>query len=176
MAIGERIRFFRTMRGMTQKYLGMLMGFPEKSADIRMAQYETGSRTPKAALTRALARAFGVSPLALIVPNIDSYLGVMHTLFTLEDLYGLTVENRDGEVILRIDPRKGRDADHISELVCTWAETAEQYRAGEISKDDYDKWRYNYPKYVKGAVIWTEVPFEELSDDLVDALKNDSES
>ena len=46
MAIGERIHFFRTMRGMTQKYLGMALGFPEKSADVRLAQYENGSRTP----------------------------------------------------------------------------------------------------------------------------------
>ena len=42
MAIGERIHFFRIMRGMTQKYLGMLVEFPEKSADVRLAQYETG--------------------------------------------------------------------------------------------------------------------------------------
>ena len=48
MAIGERIRFFRNLRGMTQKYLGQVVGFPEKTADIRMAQYESGSRTPKA--------------------------------------------------------------------------------------------------------------------------------
>ena len=40
MAIGERIHFFRTLRGMTQKYLGMALGFPEKSADVRLAQYE----------------------------------------------------------------------------------------------------------------------------------------
>ena len=49
MAIGERIHFFRTLRGMTQKYLGMAVGFPERSADVRLAQYETGTRTPKAA-------------------------------------------------------------------------------------------------------------------------------
>ena len=55
MAIGERIHFFRTMRGMTQKYLGMALGFPEKSADVRLAQYENGSRTPKADVTAALA-------------------------------------------------------------------------------------------------------------------------
>ena len=55
MAIGERIHFFRLLRGMTQKYLGMSLGFPEKSADVRLAQYETGSRTPKADLTAALA-------------------------------------------------------------------------------------------------------------------------
>ena len=55
MAIGERIRFFRNMKGITQKYLGMVVGFPERSADVRMAQYETGSRTPKADLTKTLA-------------------------------------------------------------------------------------------------------------------------
>ena len=30
MAISERIRFFRNLKGMTQKYLGIQMGFPEK--------------------------------------------------------------------------------------------------------------------------------------------------
>ena len=30
MAIGERIRFFRNLRGMTQKYLGQVVGFPGK--------------------------------------------------------------------------------------------------------------------------------------------------
>ena len=37
MAIGERIHFFRILRGMTQKYLGTIVGFPERSADVRLA-------------------------------------------------------------------------------------------------------------------------------------------
>ena len=41
--------------GMTQKYLGTIVGFPERSADVRLAQYETGTRKPKAELTAALA-------------------------------------------------------------------------------------------------------------------------
>lgn len=36
MAIGERIRFFRNLRGMTQKWLGQAVGFPQKTADIRV--------------------------------------------------------------------------------------------------------------------------------------------
>ena len=121
MAIGERIRFFRNLRGMTQKYLGQVVGFPEKTADIRMAQYESGSRTPKAELTESLAGALGVSPLALSVPDIDSYLGLMHTLFTLEDRYGLTVETGENGVFLRVDPRKGKDAAELSEMLTAWA-------------------------------------------------------
>ena len=47
MAIGERIRFIRNLRGMTMKYLGMAVGFEEKTADVRIAQYEKGARSPK---------------------------------------------------------------------------------------------------------------------------------
>ena len=110
MAIGERIQFFRLLRGMTQKYLGMSLGFPEKSADVRLAQYETGSRTPKADLTAALAEVLDVSPHALSVPDIDSYVGLMHTLFTLEDNYGLKVTEQDGELALQVDFRKNTNS------------------------------------------------------------------
>ena len=170
MAIGERIRFIRNLRGMTQKYLGTLVGFPEKTADIRLAQYEAGTRTPKEDLTKALAGALDVSPLALNVPDIDSYFGLMHTLFALEDRYGLTIETREGEVLFRIDPRKGKDAARISELVYAWAAAAEKYRTGEISRDEYDKWRYYYPQY-DDTQIKAKVPSQEFSDAMVKAFK-----
>lgn len=57
-----------------------------------MAQYESGSRTPKADLVKALAEVLEVSPLTLQIPDIDSYLGFIHTLFAVEDLYGVRVE------------------------------------------------------------------------------------
>ena len=167
MAIGERIRFFRNLRGMTQKYLGQVVGFPEKTADIRMAQYESGSRTPKAELTENLADALGVSPLALSVPDIDSYLGLMHTLFTLEDRYGLTVEPGENGVSLRVDPRKAE----LSEMLTAWAEQTEKYRNGEINREDYDKWRYNYPKYDENSG-YVKVPSQEFSDVMTEAFKN----
>ena len=50
----------------------MAVGFSEKTADIRMAQYEKGTRTPKEDLTRRLAEVLEVSPHALDVPDIDS--------------------------------------------------------------------------------------------------------
>ena len=147
MAIGERIHFFRTMRGMTQKYLGMALGFPEKSADVRLAQYENGSRTPKADVTAALAKVLDVSPKALDVPDIDSYTGLMHTLFTLEDRYGLKIDEAGGEVCLKIDVSKGKDAARLHETLCAWHQAAAMLEAGEISKEDYDKWRYYYPEF-----------------------------
>ena len=172
MAIGERIRFFRTMRGMTQKQLGMLMGFPERSSDVRMNQYEAGTRTPKADLTTSLAQALDVSPQALMVPDIDSYIGLMHTLFTLEDVYGLTVDEKDGDVCLLVDPRKGKDADRLHEMLCAWAQEAVKLKAGEISREDYDRWRSYFPEY-DTTQIRAKVPSQELSDALVEAFKDD---
>ena len=171
MAIGERIRFFRNLRGMTQKYLGTVVGFPEKTADIRMAQYESGSRTPKADLTESLAGVLGVSPLALSVPDIDSYLGLMHTLFTLEDRYGLTIEKTENGVSIYADPKKGTDAAELSEMLNAWAEQAEKYRKSDISREDYDKWRYNYPKYDENSG-YVKVPSQGLSDKMIEAFKD----
>ncbi len=169
MAIGERIHFFRLLRGMTQKYLGTAVGFPESSADVRLAQYETGTRTPKADLTAALANVLDVSPQALDVPDIDSYVGLMHTLFTLEDNYGLTVSETDGEVCLKVNKDKGNNARELLKMLYAWKEQADKLSAGEISMEEYDRWRYNYPEY-DTTQIWTKVPSQELSDALIEAV------
>ena len=161
MAIGERIHFFRLLRGMTQQYLGMALGFPEKSADVRLAQYETGSRTPKTDLTAALAQVLDVSPHALSVPDIDSYVGLMHTLFTLEDNYGLKISETDGEVCVKVDVRTNKDAARLHVMLCSWQQTASRLEAGEISKEDYDKWRYLYPEFDK-AQNYVKVPPQDL--------------
>lgn len=171
MAIGERIHFLRNLRGMTQKYLGQAVGFPEKTADVRMAQYESGTRTPKADLTKALANALEVSPHALDVPDIDSNIGLMHTLFTLEDLRGLRVTEIDGDVCIKLDKSNGKTHHEMSQLLFSWLEQAKKLDAGKITKEEYDQWRYNYPKF-DTSQIWAKVPSQELSDYLVQTLKD----
>ena len=144
MAIGDRMHFLRLWRGRTQKYRGMALGFPEKSADVRLAQYETGSRTPKADLTAALAQVLDVSPHALSVPDIDSYVGLMHTLFTLEDNYVLKISEMDGEVCLKVNVRKNKDAAQLHEMHCSWQQAAAMLEAGSISQEDNDNRRNHY--------------------------------
>ena len=117
MAIGERIHHFRLLRGFTQKYLGQQLGFSDSQADVRIAQYEKGARSPKEKYLNALADIFEVSPHALAVPDIDSYVGLMHTLFTLEDLYGLHIDEIDGELCLRLDKAKGTT--YLSCSICS---------------------------------------------------------
>lgn len=167
----ERIRFVRNLRGMTQKVLGTAVGFFEKTADIRMAQYESGSRSPKADLTNALAGVLDISPLALNVPDIDSYLGLMHTLFAVEDIYGLKVDTVDDEVCLKLDKNSVREYDAVHQMFFAWAEQSAKYRSGEIIKEQYEQWRYRYPEFDTTQRL-AKVPSQELSDALVEQFKN----
>lgn len=95
----------------------------------------------------------------------------MHTLFTLEDRYGLTTEKGENGVYMRVDPRKGKDAAEFSEMLNAWAEQAEKYHNGDISREDYDKWRYNYPKYDETSG-YVKVPSQGLSDEMIEAFKD----
>ena len=134
MAFGKRNKFFRNRKGMKQKELGELLGFLGKTSDVRVAQYETEARTPKADLVKEMAQIFCVSTRAINVPNIDSYLGLMHTLFALEDMYGIRIGEIDGELCLR----------------------------------------YNYPEQ-DTSEIRAKDPSQELSDELIKALKKENQ-
>lgn len=65
----------------------------------------------------------------------------MHTLFTLEDLYGLTVSEAD------------------------------KLFSEEISKEEYDNWRYHYTEF-DTTQRWAKVPSKELSDALVEMFQD----
>ena len=62
-SIGQRLKFVRRFRRLTQKELGLLMGYSEKTADVRIAQYEKNARTPNAETTAKLAEVLKVSPV-----------------------------------------------------------------------------------------------------------------
>ena len=173
MAFGKRIKFFRNRKGMKQKELGELLGFLGKTSDVRVAQYETEARTPKADLVKEMAQIFGVSPRAINVPNIDSYLGLMHTLFALEDMYGIKIGEIDGELCLRLD-REHREYQYLFEPFHTWQQMAAKLESGEISQEEYDNWRYNYPE-LDTSEIRAKVPSLELSDELIKALKKENQ-
>lgn len=170
MGFGERLRFFRTKRGLTQKMMGQLMGFPERSADIRVAQYENGSRYPKEDVIEALAAGLEVHPKALALPDIDSYIGLLHTFFALEDLYGIRVSTVEGEPFLFVDKTGNKNAAELHSMLLAWSQQAEKLENGEISQEEYDRWRYRYPEF-DTTQKWVKIPSKRLSDMIVKAIK-----
>ena len=145
MAIGERINFFRKRSNLTMSALGQLLGFGKRGADVRIAQYENNSRKPKADLTQSMADVFGVVPEALDVPDIDTYKGLMHTLFALEDIYGLTIDRIDDVTCLHLDKFVTQPGTMLWRYLDDWYAKKDKYIHGRITKEEYDHWRYNFP-------------------------------
>ena len=143
MSIGERICFFRNKRGLTQEQLGRLIGLPDNSADVRITQYESGSRKPKGDVIKALAEVFGISPFALSISDIDDPLVILHTLFAMEDIYGAWVEKNLSAIALNFDPYNNENAARLFKMLCDWREQFEKRINGIITKEEYDNWRYN---------------------------------
>lgn len=56
-------------------------------------------------------------------------------------------------------------------MLNAWAEQAEKYHNGDISREDYDKWRYNYPKYDENSG-YVKVLSQEFNDVMTEAFKN----
>lgn len=56
-------------------------------------------------------------------------------------------------------------------MLNAWAEQSEKYHNGDINRDEYDKWRYNYPKYDE-ASDFVKVPSQNFSDAMAEAFKD----
>lgn len=174
MAIGKRIKFFRNRKGMTQKQLGEILGFLGKTSDVRMAQYESEARIPKHDLVKEMANLFGVNTHALTVPDIDTNIGLMHTFFALEDIYGLKICEIDGEPCLRLDKSDQSTYSSMYKMLHAWQLEAARLEQGEISKEEYDEWRYKYPD-LDTHQIWAKVPPQELFD-FINKTSNETET
>ena len=55
-------------------------------------------------------------------------------------------------------------------MLSAWGAVAAKLKAGEITREEYDCWRYHYPEF-DATQRWVKVPSQALSDILVDALK-----
>lgn len=160
MAFGERIRKFRNMIGMTQQELGTKLGFSEKSAVIRVGQYENENRKPKQDMINNMAYIFDVASESITVPDIDNYIGLMHTLFALEDRYGLTVTMLDGQICLKQDINHSNYNRSLADDLQSWYDKKSKLTSGSILASEYDHWRYNFPA---DRVAETRQSLDELS-------------
>lgn len=113
-----------------------------------------------------------VDPRALTVPDIDTQLGLMHTLFAIEDMYGLKIDELDGEMVLRLD-RFTPEFPALYDKFRTWLQEAKKLKGGEITKDQYDDWRYKYPELNTHKFSVDVLP-KEISDALIKEEKKKS--
>lgn len=151
MSVGNNIRSIRTLRGMTQKELGLKAGFSNSTADVRIRQYESGKMVPKEDKLNDIATALDVDISALADHNIESDNDVMHIFFDLENNFGLKIGRRDdGKAILYFDESHYLGRFHDA-LLDHWYRIQQSFETDKDSPDyqekrkEYDLWKCRYP-------------------------------
>lgn len=148
MNVGDRIKRIRILRGMTQKELGLAIGFPEKSADVRIAQYEMGNRNPKEEVIELMAKALHVKPSAISNSNPNTYINLMYNLLDMENTFGLHIDQIDGELCIRMD-RSHKDYVRLFDMMLQWYEERKKGNVDFESSMAYEEWKLNYPPTIK---------------------------
>ena len=103
MTLGNKIRKYRKLNGLTQKELGLKIGFSQETADSRIRKYESDLMAPKSTIRNKIAQVLGVDLSALSEINVSTDEDVMHILFQFEEVFGMEIEKRDGKTYLIID-------------------------------------------------------------------------
>ena len=128
MSTGENIKRIRNIRGMTQKELGIAIGIGEESASPRMAQYETGNRTPRESMLNKMAAVLEVDPRNISIPTGYREEDMIYRLLALEDYFP--------EMKLERNSQTGDD------FLFTWGVIRGKRAKGLISEEEYLNWKY----------------------------------
>ena len=92
-------------------------------------------------------------------------------MFAPEDLYGIRVSTVEGEPFLFVDKTGNKDAAELHSMLLAWSERVTKLESGEISREDYDRWRYRYPEF-DTTKHWVKTPSKRFSDMIVKAFKD----
>lgn len=139
LTLGEKIRTLRSARGLTQKELGIMCGFPESTADVRIRQYESNKKVPKKDILNTLSLALNIDMEALFDTPFFNQYGIYHLLFDLENTYGLHPVNVNGKIMLELDgislDSTRTVGENWDEFLNTWLRKRDEY--------EIDRYRYN---------------------------------
>ena len=146
LKLGARIRKIRMFRNITQKELGRRLGYGENSADVRIAQYESGQRTPKQETLIRIAEILEVDVRNFLSPGIATMDELMETLFWMDE------ENRElFHLFLVNDPESETVGITISDkkTICylqEWMEKKQKLDNGKITEEEYLEWKLHWPE------------------------------
>ena len=145
MNLGARIRKIRMFRNITQKELGCRLGYGENSADVRIAQYESGQRTPKQETLIRIAEILEVDVRNFLSPGIATMDELMETLFWMDEenrgLFHLFLLNDSESEIVGITMRDKKTMSYLQE----WMEKKQKLDNGKITEEEYLEWKLHWP-------------------------------
>lgn len=144
--LGQKIRFYRQIAGMTQKELGAACGVNEST----IRNYELGNRYPDSDTIFEISNTLEISPYVLATPDPISAASSLQYLFSMEKTLDLTPTTIDGKVYLEVSSEIDvNDAtvaplSNLKRMFSHWATMYEKFINEEIDEETYLLWQAKY--------------------------------
>ncbi len=156
MKLGNKIRKYRQLNEMSQKELGMKVGFSAATADSRIRKYESDAMAPKADIRSKIAEALNIDIEAISDIDISSFVDIMYVLFELEEEYGLKIEKKDGKTSIVFDD-DNRDLEPLISFLTVWKGKADDLandsrrteEENDQAKYEYDIWKSHFASDIR---------------------------
>ena len=166
MNLGDKIKKYRVLRGLTQTKLGELVGFSRTTANSRIRKYETNEMAPKADIRQKIAEALDVDMSSLSDIDISTEEDILHAFFLLEEEYGMEI-NKDGDKInLSFDISENNNQKLMGYL-CNWASTKNSTADDKDSLAQYENWKARFPLDVNSYLKQQLDELNEIYDPLI---------
>ena len=85
-------------------------------------------------------------------PTIEDVFGALHTLFRMEEIYGLLPDVSGSKVRLTFESTSVLNTlDNtdtiLAQAIKVWCHKDKQYRSGKISIEEYEDWKSKFPEF-----------------------------
>ena len=144
MSTGDKIRYFRELRGLNKKQLGIKLGFLPATASVRITQYESNQKKPKFETLLKIAEALQVDISSLDDTDLTSAKIVMQTLFEIEDKYSINIEKKQNDFIISFENLTEQDLE-LQGFLSAWLAHRTKTNLNLESQYDYNLWRSRFP-------------------------------
>ena len=138
LTMGKKIKYYRTLRGLTQKQLGILCGFAPPSADVRISQYENNVKAPRPNAILQLSKALSIDRSALSDITINDEASIMRMLFYLDRIVGLNIEISGSRCHIDFD-LSDRNFELLLSYINDWIEQKEKRSENYNSCNVYEE-------------------------------------
>lgn len=87
-------------------------------------------------------------------------------------MYGLKVKEVNGEPCIYLDRSSSAYSSSVDDMLRAWMKQSTLLESGEISKEEYDEWRYKYHE-LDNSPHWAKIPSQAVSDMLLEAFREE---
>ncbi len=151
MKLGNKIKKYRLLNDLSQKELGMKVGFSAATADSRIRKYESGAMAPKADIRSKLAEALNIDIEAISDIDISSFADIMYVLFELEENYGIRIEKGNGKTSIVFDD-SDKELEPLTSFLAAWKDKKDSLDSDsglekaekELKKHEYEVWKSHF--------------------------------